>query len=101
MSKKPLHLAVLGSTGSIGVQTLDVVDRFPDRLRVAALAADSNAGAPAAQQERYRPRIVSMMQAEAAETLRAMRPDADVREGIDGLVAAATHPDVDVVVMSV
>jgi 1-deoxy-D-xylulose-5-phosphate reductoisomerase len=101
MNLSPLNIAVLGCTGSVGTQTLDVVDRFPDRLRVAALAADSNAAAVAAQRERYRPAIVSMMREEAASELRRLCPDAEVRSGMDGLVAAATHPDVDVVVMSV
>lgn len=101
MNKDKVALAVLGCTGSIGVQTLDVVDRFPDRLRVVALAADTNANRVAAQAERHAPALVTMMCADAAERARALCPGADVRCGMDGLLAAATHPDVDTVVVSV
>ena len=101
MTDNTISLAILGSTGSIGVQTLDVVDRFPDRLRVVSLAADTNAARVAAQTERYAPALVTMMCADAAEQLRALRPGTDVRCGMEGLVAAATHPDVDTVVVSV
>lgn len=96
-----MNIAILGCTGSIGTQTLEVVDRFPDRLKVLALAADSNAEAVAAQRERYHPEIVCMMQDGAAESLRQKCPGTNVRSGMDGLVAAATHPDVDTVVVSV
>jgi 1-deoxy-D-xylulose-5-phosphate reductoisomerase len=101
MSNTPIRIAVLGSTGSIGRQTLDVVDRFPDRLKVVSLAADSNARVVGRQAERHHPALVSMMQGNAARELKDLCPDADVRCGMDGLVAAATHPDADMVVVSV
>ncbi|HEY3268680.1 MAG TPA: 1-deoxy-D-xylulose-5-phosphate reductoisomerase [Armatimonadota bacterium] len=101
MSTTPLGIAVLGSTGSIGRQTLDVADRFPDRLRVVALAADRSADDVARQAARYNPALLTMMNARAARELGRLCPNSDVRCGMDGLIAAATHPDVHTVVVSV
>ena len=53
------RLAILGSTGSIGTSTLDVVARFPDRFEVVALAAGHNLELAAAQAKRYRPRLLA------------------------------------------
>jgi len=50
-------VAVLGSTGSVGVQALDLIGRFPDRFEVVALAAGRNAELLARQIERHRPRL--------------------------------------------
>jgi 1-deoxy-D-xylulose-5-phosphate reductoisomerase len=101
MVTQGIGIAVLGCTGSIGSQTLDVVERFPDRLKVVALAADSSADAVARQVERHHPAFVSMMNADAAAALRSRVPRANVGQGMEGLVAAATHPDVRIVVVSV
>ena len=54
------HVAILGSTGSIGTSALAVVDAHPDRLRVVGLAAGANAQALAAQVARYRPKVVAL-----------------------------------------
>ena len=101
MKREPIGIAVLGCTGSIGTQTLDVALRFPDRLRVVALAADSRASVVAEQAATHRACLLSMMQPDAAALLRALCPCATVMEGMDGLIAAATHPDVHTVVVSV
>ncbi|HVN87545.1 MAG TPA: 1-deoxy-D-xylulose-5-phosphate reductoisomerase [Candidatus Binatia bacterium] len=69
------RLAILGSTGSIGVTTLDVVGRFPDRFRVESLAAGKNVERLAEQVERFRPRIVAVADAAAAQAFRAAAPD--------------------------
>ena len=53
-------LSILGSTGSVGTNVLRVVDAFPDRLRVIALAAGGNVERLAEQVARYRPRAVSV-----------------------------------------
>jgi len=89
----PIRLALLGSTGSIGTQTLDVVDHHPGRFEIVALAAGKRHEALAAQVQRYRPKVVV---AEGAATV-ADRP---VLPSPEGLVAAATHPDVDIVVVA-
>ena len=54
------RLAILGSTGSIGVSTLRVVDALGDRFRVVALAAGRNLDLLAEQIERYEPKLVSV-----------------------------------------
>ena len=95
------RIAILGSTGSIGQSALSVVDTHADRLEVVGLAAGENAGRLAEQVARYRPRVAAMSTARAAEQLRAHASwSADtelVDVGRDGLVAVATHPDVDIV----
>lgn len=93
----PLRLAILGSTGSIGRSTLEVVDAHPDRLRVVALAAGRNAAVLREQTTRYRPNLVSLDDDAGAD----WRPAGiDRLAGADGLRAVATHPDADIVVVA-
>ncbi len=94
------RLAILGSTGSIGKSALSVVDAHPDRLQVVAMAAGGNVALFAEQVRAYRPRVVAMGSAHAVDRLRRAGDlsGADVAgHGSDGLVAVATHPDVDIV----
>ena len=65
-------IAILGSTGSIGVNALDVVSRHPGELGVVALAAGKNLDVLKEQIERFRPKIVSVIDKEHAGRLRAM-----------------------------
>jgi len=94
------HLAILGSTGSIGQSALAVVDAHPDRLRVAALAAGDNAGLLAEQVARYHPSLVAMATVGGADRLRRACGENAVKivGGTDGLVAVATHASVDIVI---
>ena len=95
------HLAILGSTGSIGRSTLSVVDAHADRLRVAALAAGDNADLLAEQVRRYRPEVAALATPGAVDRLRAacgVETPARVVTGAEGLVAVATHPSVDIVI---
>jgi len=93
----PIRLAILGSTGSIGRSTLEVVDAHPDKLSVVALAAGRNAALLRAQAERYHPTLVSLDDDGATD----WRPDGIERfVGAVGLCAAATHPDADIVVVA-
>lgn len=94
------RLAILGSTGSIGRQTLDVVRAFPDAFQVVALAARSNIALLLEQVREFRPAFV-VCTANDRETLRQVRawlPDVVCSE--DGLLAAATYPDSDTVVVA-
>jgi len=94
------HIAILGSTGSIGRSALAVVDAHADRLRVVSLAAGENADLLASQIAQYRPQTVSMASGAALDRLRRTAPSRDVQlaeTGRDGLVAVATHPDADIV----
>jgi 1-deoxy-D-xylulose-5-phosphate reductoisomerase len=96
------RLAILGSTGSIGVQALDVVGRFPARFQVVGLAAGRNVARLAEQVRRFRPRIVSVADEAAARELRAAAPaGTEVVAGDEGAVAVAAHPDVDFVLAAI
>jgi 1-deoxy-D-xylulose-5-phosphate reductoisomerase len=92
------RIAILGSTGSIGQSALAVVDAHPDRLRVVGLAAGENAERLAEQSARYRPAIVAMGSTAAADRFRQSTAGPSIAGcGRDGLVAVASHPDVDLV----
>ncbi len=87
------RLSILGSTGSVGEQTLEVVSEFPDRFQVVALAAGRRVEKLADQIRRFRPHLVSVADAEAAKALRAaLGADAAVavEVGAEGLDAVAT-----------
>jgi 1-deoxy-D-xylulose-5-phosphate reductoisomerase len=95
------RLAILGSTGSIGRSALSVVEAHPSRLRVVALAAGENAPLVAEQVHRFRPVLVGVSTKTAFDDLEGrlmpMPQPPDVLCGRDALLAAATHPDVDLV----
>ncbi|MGB7167588.1 MAG: 1-deoxy-D-xylulose-5-phosphate reductoisomerase, partial [Acidobacteriaceae bacterium] len=63
------HIAILGSTGSIGQSTLSIVESFPDRFAVASLAAGRNVDAAFQQCLRWRPGVVSLSSEEHAADL--------------------------------
>jgi 1-deoxy-D-xylulose-5-phosphate reductoisomerase len=98
MQAFPRRLAVLGSTGSIGRQTLDVVRAHPEHFRVVALAARNGVDLLAEQVREFQPDLVASDADDPAALarLRDLLPQA--QRGLDGLIAAATHPDVDIVV---
>ena len=86
-------LAILGSTGSIGTQTLDVVRTFPDRFGVAGLSCNRNLGLLSKQIDEFRPLLVS---SNATESEKSELPQTGWRDGT--LSDLAIHPDVDTVV---
>lgn len=94
------RLAILGSTGSIGCSALAVADAHPGRLRVVALAAGDNAERLAEQVARYRPSAVAMATGAGLDRLRAVSGalPAMAVAGPEGLIAVATHPEVDIVI---
>ncbi|HET7217938.1 MAG TPA: 1-deoxy-D-xylulose-5-phosphate reductoisomerase [Vicinamibacterales bacterium] len=100
------RVAILGSTGSIGTSALAVVDAHPDRLQVVALAAGENVRSFADQVVRYRPDTIAMSTANAlADLTSALAASTELLPrttacGVDGLIAAATHPDADVVLFA-
>ena len=93
------RIAILGSTGSIGTSALDVAHAHPERLEVVALAAGGNAAAFASQIARYKPRAIAMASGAAVDELRALGVQLPAVHGAGaaGLVAVATHRDVDLV----
>lgn len=97
------RIAVLGSTGSIGTQTLDVAEHNPDKLQVLALAAGSNIELLEKQIRQFKPSIVAVWTEEKAKELTVKVADCDCRvvSGMDGLIAIATLNDVDIVVTAI
>src|SRR5258708_39439440 len=96
----PRRIAVLGSTGSIGQQTLDVVRSFPDQFQVIALAARSNVSLLSQQVQEFKPSLVACFAdtSEVKEKAHTLLPGALLGE--QGLLAVATCPEADVVVES-
>ena len=92
------RIAVLGSTGSIGVSTLDVARTFPDRFDVVALAAGGRVDELAEQIREFRPTLVSVRDAEVARELEArLDGSVHVTHGSEGLDSVALHDGVDMV----
>ena len=98
-------ITVLGSTGSIGLSTLDVLARHPERFEVFALAAATQVDAMLQQCLRLRPRYAVMAQAEAAARLRQECKSnglaVEVLQGQDAMDMIASHPDVDMVMAAI
>jgi 1-deoxy-D-xylulose-5-phosphate reductoisomerase len=94
------HLAILGSTGSIGASTLAVVAEHPEEFAVVGLAAGRNVELLAGQIKRFRPALVSVQDEAAASRLRELiGPGApEILAGRAGALAVATGPGVDLVV---
>jgi 1-deoxy-D-xylulose-5-phosphate reductoisomerase len=92
-------ISILGSTGSVGVTTLDVVSRFSDRFRVVAMAAGKNLDLLAEQVRSFRPELVSVATAELARELagRLGGQKVEIAHGLDGAIAVATHRDAQLV----
>jgi len=87
----PLGIALLGSTGSIGTQTLDILGRMPDRFRLVSIAARNRTDLLTRQVEQFQPEIVV---ARSGFTL----DNRSVLPTPEGLIEAVSHPDVDIVV---
>jgi 1-deoxy-D-xylulose-5-phosphate reductoisomerase len=100
-----MRVAVLGSTGSIGVSTLDVLARHPDRFSVAVLAARSNDAGLFEQCLRHQPAIAVLESPASAErlaaALRAAGSATDVRCGAEALAECASSPEVDAVMAAI
>jgi 1-deoxy-D-xylulose-5-phosphate reductoisomerase len=99
-------IAILGSTGSIGQSTLRVVESYPDRFEVVALAAGKNLESVVEQAKRWTPQLISVADGRHAEALRAGLKKAGVADveitcGAAGTVQVATHPYTDFVVSAI
>ena len=99
------NIVILGSTGSIGTNTLDIVDRFPDEFRVVGLTAGSNDEKLEEQVLKYRPRMVALAHDAAAAKLRervtGTAVDVEVLGGIDGITRVAQASEADLVISSI
>ena len=101
MEKK--KIVVLGSTGSIGTQTLEVVDSYREYLSVLALCAGSNVTLMEKQIRKFGPSLAVMWSEEAAKDLKERVKDLPVKilSGMDGLIEAATLAEADIVLTAV
>jgi len=92
-------LSILGSTGSIGEQTLSIVENFSNRFQVVALGAGRNIDLLRKQITQFRPRIVSVLTEELARALSGqLHGPPEIVHGIEGLIQIATLEEVDMVV---
>jgi 1-deoxy-D-xylulose-5-phosphate reductoisomerase len=101
----PAGITILGSTGSVGINTLDVIARHPDRFKVVALTANARVDRLAEQCVRFRPRYAVMADVDAAGRLHRMladqAPDTEVLAGRDALVRVAGLPEVEHVMAAI
>jgi 1-deoxy-D-xylulose-5-phosphate reductoisomerase len=99
------RIAILGSTGSIGVSTLKIIEAYPERFSVSSLAAGSNAEVAFEQCRRWKPKLVSMATEDGASELRrrleASGVQTEVCSGPNGAVKVATHTDANFVVSAI
>ena len=98
------RVSVLGSTGSIGINTLDVIAQHPSRFEVYALAANSSVDTMLVQCLAFAPRYAVMMDEAAATLLRQQLPAecaTEVKHGESGLADVVTAPEVDVVMAAI
>src|SRR6266568_4341175 len=98
MTSFPRRIALLGSTGSIGRQTLDIVRCFPEHFHVVALAARSNISLLAQQAQEFSPALTACFAETPEIEIAAREALSEVALGEQGLLDVATHPDVDIVV---
>ncbi|HXT65185.1 MAG TPA: 1-deoxy-D-xylulose-5-phosphate reductoisomerase [Nitrospiraceae bacterium] len=96
-------IVILGSTGSIGTNTLDIVDRFPEEFSVAGLTAGSNDEKLEEQIRRYKPRVVALSDAAAAARIRqrCQGLSVEILAGEEGLIQVASAPDAELVISAI
>ncbi len=100
------RISILGSTGSIGQSTLKIVESYPERFSVVALAAGTNIDAAFEQCQRWKPRIISVAREQDAELLKGRLRQADLEgikvvHGAAGTVEVASHAEANFVVSAI
>ncbi|MFA0745067.1 MAG: hypothetical protein LASZOEIN_001870 [Candidatus Fervidibacter sp.] len=93
-------VSIIGATGSIGRQTLEIIAHHPDKLRVVALAAGRDVAALSELAARWQPRLVALADQDAAKACSG-KFNCPVLTGIEGFTEIATHPETDIVVVAV
>lgn len=93
-------VSIIGATGSIGRQTLEIIAHHPDKLRVVALAAGRDVDALSELAARWQPRLVALADQDAAKACSG-KFNCPVLTGIEGFTEIATHPETDIVVVAV
>jgi 1-deoxy-D-xylulose-5-phosphate reductoisomerase len=96
---------LLGSTGSIGTQTLDICEEYSDRFDVVGLAAGGNIELLAEQIKKFQPKLVAISSAENVEPLKDLIKDVprqpEIMVGVEGQCAVASHPEIEAVVTGI
>lgn len=97
------QIVILGSTGSIGTNTLDIIAQFPDQFRVVGLTAGTKDEALEAQLRRFKPAVVALADEKAAVRLQSRCRDTEVRicSGVEGLAQVAQWPEADLVISAI
>ncbi|MGG7055593.1 1-deoxy-D-xylulose-5-phosphate reductoisomerase [Nitrosomonas sp. ANs5] len=102
---KMRYLTILGSTGSIGESTLDVVARHPDRFKIVALTANESVEKLFAQCQRFHPHYAVMLNEDGAgqlnDELRTIGSDTEVLSGVESLEKVASLPEIDTVMAAI
>jgi len=96
-------ISVLGSTGSIGVSTLQIVEEFPDAYQVVALTAGANLDLLCTQARKFLPAVVAVINNQDAKNVRERLSDLNIEVccGVEGMIQCATLADADMVVAAV
>ncbi|KAG9449954.1 hypothetical protein H6P81_009919 [Aristolochia fimbriata] len=101
----PKPISIVGSTGSIGTQTLDIVAENPDKFRVVALAAGSNVTLLAEQVKTFKPQLVAVRNVSLVDELKEALANADhkpeIIPGEEGVIEVARHPEAVTVVTGI
>ncbi|GBF99000.1 1-deoxy-D-xylulose 5-phosphate reductoisomerase [Raphidocelis subcapitata] len=101
----PKPFSVLGSTGSIGTQTLDIIAEFPDKFKLVALAAGSNVELLAEQVRKFQPKMVAIRDPSKVpllkELIKGVPQQPEILVGDEGAVEVARHPDCEAVVTGI
>src|SRR2546425_3952919 len=97
------RIVILGSTGSIGTNTLDIISKFPEKFQAVGLTAANNVDKLEEQVRTFSPTVVAMADPAAAERLRARCKGlkTTILNGADGLMQAATLPEADLVISAI
>jgi 1-deoxy-D-xylulose-5-phosphate reductoisomerase len=92
------NLSILGSTGSIGINTLKVARHLKDKFRIVALAAKSNVDLLEQQAREFHPELICVYDEKMAMELKRKLPEVEVVAGLEGLQAVATHGKAEMVI---
>jgi len=95
------NISILGSTGSIGRTTLDVISSYPDRFRVVGLSARENVDLMEVQIRKFNPLMVAMVDEGAAKVLKRRCPHVEVSSGMEGLIKIATLEEAHMVISAI
>ena len=95
------NIVILGSTGSIGINTLKVIENFPDKFNLIGICAGNNISMLKAQAEKFKPEFVAVYDKEASQRLKSQLKNIKVLSGLEGVCRLASLPVVHTVVISI